>query len=69
MSKVFHCLKSVPIRPFSSPYSPAFGLNKEIYEVNVVQMRQKYGPEKHQIRTLFIQCLGLIKKNHRASCS
>ena len=31
----FHCLKIVQIRGFSSLYFPAFGLNMEIYRVNL----------------------------------
>ena len=30
-----HCVKSVPIRRSSGPYFPAFGLNTEIYGVNI----------------------------------
>ena len=28
-----HCVKSVPIRSYSGPHFPAFGLNTERYEV------------------------------------
>ena len=31
----FHSVKSVHIRSFSGPYSPAFGLNTEIYFLNL----------------------------------
>ena len=31
----FHCIKSVRIWSFSGPYFPAFGLNTEIYKVNL----------------------------------
>ena len=31
----FHCVKSVPIRSFSGPYFPAFGLNMERYSVSL----------------------------------
>ena len=30
-----HCVKSVPIRNYSGPYFPAFGLNTEIFEVSL----------------------------------
>ena len=30
-----HCVKSVCIRSFSGPYFPAFGLNTDIYGVNL----------------------------------
>ena len=30
-----HCVKSVRIRRFSGPYFPVFGLNTEIYGVNL----------------------------------
>ena len=39
-----HCVRSVPIRIFSGPYFPAFGLNTE-----------RYGTEKIRMRTLFTQ--------------
>ena len=35
LSRNFHCVKSVRIRSFSGPYFPAFGLNTEIYGVNL----------------------------------
>ena len=31
----YHCVKSVQIRSFSGPYFPVFGLNAEIYSVNL----------------------------------
>ena len=30
-----HCVKSVPVRSYSGPYYPAFGLNAERYSVSV----------------------------------
>ena len=49
-----HCVKSVQIRSFSSTYFRVFGLNTEIYRVNLrIQSisvfsphKGKYGPEK-----------------------
>ena len=45
-----HCVKSVQIRSFSGLYFPVFGLNMEIYRVNLrIQSEywpEKYGPEK-----------------------
>ena len=32
---IWHCVKSVWIRSFSGPYFPVFGLNTEIYSVNL----------------------------------
>ena len=37
-----HCVKSVRIRSFSDPYFATFGLNKEIYYVNL-GIQSKYG--------------------------
>ena len=31
----YHCVKNVRIRSFPSPYFPAFGLNTQIYPVNI----------------------------------
>ena len=53
--KVFlhlHCVKSVPIRSSSGPFFPAFGLNTEIYRVNLriqsklKKMRNRKSPNK-----------------------
>ena len=41
-----HCIKSVLIRSFSGPYFPAFGLNTDIYFVN---LRTQY--ESGKVRT------------------
>ena len=44
-----HCLKSVQIRSFSDPYFPVFGLNTDIYGVNLGNFSPnlgKYGLEK-----------------------
>ena len=35
-SYVAHCMKSVRIRSFSSPYFPAFGINTERYGVRTL---------------------------------
>ena len=42
------CLKIVRIQKFSGPHFPAFGLNMEIYSVNLLiqSKREKYGPKK-----------------------
>ena len=42
--KIFynHCVKSVHIRSYSGPHFPAFGLNKERYEVSL-RIQCKYG--------------------------
>ena len=52
-----HCVKTFPIRSFSCPYFPAFGLNTEIDIVNlrISQKMGKYGPEKLRRWTLFTQ--------------
>ena len=44
-------MKSICIRSFSGLYFPVFALNAG-----------KYGPEKFQTRTIFTQCLLLVKK-------
>ena len=41
-NELYHYVKSVQIRSFSSPYTPVFGLNTEIYEVNL-RILFKYG--------------------------
>ena len=42
-----HCVKSVQIRSFfSCPYLSTFGLNTEIYSVNLRSNAGKYGQEK-----------------------
>ena len=38
----FHCVKSVRIQSFSSPYFPTFGLNTEWYEVSLC-IQSEYG--------------------------
>ena len=43
-----HCIKSSCIQSFSGPYFSAFGLNREIYKVN---LRFQPGPEKQKIWT------------------
>ena len=43
---------------FAGPYFPAFGLDTEIYRINLrIQSKcgEKKGPEKFRIRTLFTQ--------------
>ena len=37
-----HCVKIVQIRSFSGPYFPTFGLNTDIYGVNLC-VQSKYG--------------------------
>ena len=44
LEKEVHCVKSVRIRSYSSPYLPAFGLNTERYGV-FSPNAGKYGPE------------------------
>ena len=46
-----HCVKSVHIRSFSSPYFPAFGLNTERYGVS---LRIQSECEKIQTRYAFL---------------
>ena len=43
-----HCVKSDQIRSFSGPYFLVFGLNTEIYSVNlrISPITGKYGPGK-----------------------
>ena len=52
------CVKSVPIRSFSGPYFPAFGLNMGRYSSSfrIQSGCRKNGSEKLRIQTLFIQC-------------
>ena len=38
-----HCVKSVLIRSYSSPYLPTFGLNTEKCSGNTDQNKSKYG--------------------------
>ena len=51
-----HYAKNVRIWSFSGPYFPELGINKEIYSVNLRKSPKagKDGPEKLQIRTLFM---------------
>ena len=52
-----HCVKIVQILNFSGRYFPAFGLNTEIYGVNIFSPNAgKQGPEKLCIWKLFTQC-------------
>ena len=37
-----HCVKNVQIRSFSGPYFPMFGLNMEVYGVNL-RIQSTYG--------------------------
>ena len=57
-----HDVKSVRIRSFSGPYTPAFGVNMEIYRVNIrIQSKLgKYGPENLRIPTLFTHRIFLL---------
>ena len=52
-------MKSVRIRRFSGPYSPAFGLNTGISRANSVFSPDagKYGPEILRIRKRLTQCV------------
>ena len=55
----FHCVKNVCIRNFSGPYFPVFGLNTDIYPVNL-HMQSEWGKmrtRKLRIWTIFTQCL------------
>ena len=56
VSSKSHCLR---VRCFFGPYFPVFGLNTEIYEVNLIAIFNpdagKYGPEKFRERILFTQ--------------
>ena len=55
----YHCVKVVCIRSFSGVYFPVFGLNTEIYPVNLCiqcECGKKNGPEKLRIWKLFTQC-------------
>ena len=47
-----HCVKSVQIRSFSGPYFPVFGLNAEIYEVNL-RIQSKYGKMQTRKNSVF----------------
>ena len=49
----YHCVKSVCIRSFSSPYFPAFGVNAERYGVSLYF--PAFGLEKLRIWTLYTQ--------------
>ena len=40
-TSLFHCVKSVRIRSFSGLYFPVFGLNTEIYRINL-RIQYKY---------------------------
>ena len=51
----FQTNKKCRIRSFSGPYFQAFGLNTQRYSLS--QNTRKCGPEKLQIRTLFVQCM------------
>ena len=61
-----HCVKSLRIRSYSGPHFPELRLNMERYGVSVRiyskcgKMREKFGPEKFQMQTLFTQCLMLM---------
>ena len=50
-----HCVKSVQSRSYPGRYIPAFGLNTEIYKVNLRLQFEcgKCGPGKLRIQTLF----------------
>ena len=49
------CVKIVRIWSFSGPYFPVFGLNTEIYSVNL-RIQSECGKEKLQKRTLYATC-------------
>ena len=44
----FHCMKSGPIRSFSGPYFPTFGLDTERYGVKSVWMRENSEQKKSE---------------------
>ena len=51
--RIRHCVKSVTIRSFSGLYFPAFGLNTEIYGVNLrnsVRMQENANQENSKYR-------------------
>ena len=52
-----NCVKSAQIRSFSGPHFPAFGMNTEIYRVNLRILSEcgKRRTEKLRTRTLFKQ--------------
>ena len=56
--RALHCVKSVRIRSFSSPYFPAFGLNTERYYISLCIQSEcgKIRTKKLQIWTLFTPC-------------
>ena len=47
-----HCVKSVQIRSFSGPYFPVFGLNTEIYSVNLC-IQSKYRKIRTRKKVVF----------------
>ena len=47
-----HCVKSVQIWSFSGPYFPVFGLNTEIYSINL-RMRSKYRKIRSRKNSVF----------------
>ena len=49
---VSHCVKSVQIRIFSDPYFSAFGLNTEIYSVNL-RIQSQCGKIRARKKSLF----------------
>ena len=63
----FHCVKSVHIWSFSGPHIPAFGLNTEIYRVNLRILSECGEIRTRKIPNMdtFKQCLiGYFLKNH-----
>ena len=53
-----HCVKSLQIRSFSGPYFPVFGLNTEIYSVNL-RIQSKCGKIRTGKKPVFGQHLRL----------
>ena len=69
MRNHIHCVKSVQIRIFSGPYFSAFGLNREIYYVNLsIQFKyRKYGPEKTPYLDTFHAVICFVTPERNAS--
>ena len=64
-----HCIKSVHFRSFSGPYFPAFGLNKERYEVMVARRRRKVKSTKIVLKVLsYIRILYLKQQSNILQC-
>ena len=51
----WHCIKSGRIRNYFGPYSPTFGLNREIYGVSL-RIRENTDQKNSEYRKFFTQC-------------